>query len=797
MSNLTDPALPNPMADRYFIYIYSAVATKARLTGLGYSRDVTLAAGEMASVDLTDPAAPAPSPMVVERGAVSASTFRLESDDPVMVYCYMATKFGAEAWTPLPVNAWGTQYYAAGIPAEVGADVMAQGAAAFGYVAKMFPAEITVIAADSNTTISMTPAGRVLNAAWRTTVVLHANQAYQLQSYVDTANPDSQQPEFAGTFIQSNKPIAVLSGNTRAQGVDKGPGLAKNSFKNMMIEALAPVEQHGRQFVYMPTLDGNQITGAPGENIEAKRQEELVRVYGTNKQNKQTTLFHSDPATGALIKEKITPPGKLGYFHQAVTVPEAVYYRTDSAAEAFMNSTGVVQYAGSIIDSGGKIGARYNGWGGYMTELAPREQWVNFTPFVTPAYPSSMKHFINVVTDTLSAVKIVWGSGTGQPNGLFPFTRRIKGTDLVWGTMGLPAGGDFYLRGSDTTVRFAGFVYGLNMGYEQYRPGATPATYEERLALSYGYPLAPSRRILAPGDSLQIDTVTDCRTLHIHLKALSEDPVGLRSVTLENPVNAKFVFVNPSNPNDLIAKVEAALDVVTIDPLQNASATVVITDRTGKNWRIPYSYRARRVDLTPTGKNGDDLDFGDVPLGVPVERDVTVINPLDSDVTIRDLKFLTGNQNFIIISPTVPPAITLKPGESIVIRIQFIATEKNKHYDDSLRIILGCAEVRIKLLAQEKPAAVDAPDIAGYGLGQNDPNPFHDATSIEFSIPRAGTVRLEIYDLLGRRVATLVDGTMQRGLHSATWTATGVPAGIYYYRLIGENWSGSREMIVR
>jgi hypothetical protein len=335
------------------------------------------------------------------------------------------------------------------------------------------------------------------------------------------------------------------------------------------------------------------------------------------------------------------------------------------------------------------------------------------------------------------------------------------------------------------------------MGYEQYRPGATPATYEERLALSYGYPLAPSRLIQSPGDSLQIDTAIDCKTLHIHLKALNEDPVGLRSISLENPANAKFVFVNPLNPTDFIARVEASLDVVAIDPLQDASATVVITDRTSKTWRIPYSYRARRVDLNPTGKNGEDLDFGDVPLGVPVERDVTVTNPRDSDVTIRDLKFLTGNQDFIIISPTVPPAITLKPGESIVIRIQFIATEKNKHYDDSLRIILGCAEVRIRLLAQEKPAAVDAPDVAGYGLGQNDPNPFHDATSIEFSIPHTGTVRLEIYDLLGRRVATLVDGRMGPGVHRATWNATGVPAGIYYYRLVGENWSGSREMIVR
>jgi hypothetical protein len=285
--------------------------------------------------------------------------------------------------------------------------------------------------------------------------------------------------------------------------------------------------------------------------------------------------------------------------------------------------------------------------------------------------------------------------------------------------------------------------------------------------------------------------------MHVHLKALNENPVGLKSVSLENPTNAMFVFVNPLSPKELIARVEASFDVIPIDPLQDVSATVVITDRSGKTWRIPYSYRARRVDLTPTGKNGEDLDFGDVPLGVPVERDVTVTNPRDSDVTIHDIKFLTGNQNFIVVSPTIPPEITLKPGESIVVRVQFIPTEKNKRYDDSLRIVLGCSEARIRLLAQEKPAGIAAPERTGFALGQNDPNPFHDATSIEFTIPRAANVRLEIYDVLGRKIATLVDGRVGAGLHRATWNVRGVPAGIYYYRLVGEGWSGSREMIVR
>jgi hypothetical protein len=73
-------------------------------------------------------------------------------------------------------------------------------------------------------------------------------------------------------------------------------------------------------------------------------------------------------------------------------------------------------------------------------------------------------------------------------------------------------------------------------------------------------------------------------------------------------------------------------------------------------------------------------------------------------------------------------------------------------------------------------------------LGRGAPNPFHDATRIAFSMPEAGPVRLTVHDVLGRRVATLVDAHRPAGRHQVTWVGrdadgTGVPAGIYFARL--------------
>jgi hypothetical protein len=75
----------------------------------------------------------------------------------------------------------------------------------------------------------------------------------------------------------------------------------------------------------------------------------------------------------------------------------------------------------------------------------------------------------------------------------------------------------------------------------------------------------------------------------------------------------------------------------------------------------------------------------------------------------------------------------------------------------------------------------DSPN--SFALSQNYPNPFNPSTRISFSIPQAGEVTLKVYDMLGREVATLVNGAMAAGTHYATFDASGLSSGIYLYEL--------------
>jgi hypothetical protein len=72
---------------------------------------------------------------------------------------------------------------------------------------------------------------------------------------------------------------------------------------------------------------------------------------------------------------------------------------------------------------------------------------------------------------------------------------------------------------------------------------------------------------------------------------------------------------------------------------------------------------------------------------------------------------------------------------------------------------------------------------AEFFLSQNYPNPFNPSTVISYGLPLTTHVILEIYDILGSRVVTLLDESQSAGFHSATWHAEEVPTGIYFYRL--------------
>lgn len=83
-----------------------------------------------------------------------------------------------------------------------------------------------------------------------------------------------------------------------------------------------------------------------------------------------------------------------------------------------------------------------------------------------------------------------------------------------------------------------------------------------------------------------------------------------------------------------------------------------------------------------------------------------------------------------------------------------------------------------------------------FALHQNHPNPFNPVTTIGYSLPLATQVRLEIFDLTGRRVADLVHARQAAGEHRVTFNAARLSSGVYYYRMQAGDFSAVRRMIL-
>jgi len=83
-----------------------------------------------------------------------------------------------------------------------------------------------------------------------------------------------------------------------------------------------------------------------------------------------------------------------------------------------------------------------------------------------------------------------------------------------------------------------------------------------------------------------------------------------------------------------------------------------------------------------------------------------------------------------------------------------------------------------------------------FSLSQNYPNPFNPVTNIKFNLPKSGTVRLVVFDVMGREVATMINENMNAGSYTADFDASSLSSGIYFYKLITADFTDTKKMML-
>ena len=190
---------------------------------------------------------------------------------------------------------------------------------------------------------------------------------------------------------------------------------------------------------------------------------------------------------------------------------------------------------------------------------------------------------------------------------------------------------------------------------------------------------------------------------------------------------------------------------------------------------------------------------GDIEVATRWTTDITVVDPLsvNEEVTVQDNNITVALEADMDLQSDIALAdaeLTLEAssgtrsieavGGTYTIGAEGQASSSAKMAGGAAA---GAAEIDAES-SSERPEKAE--------LKSNYPNPFNPVTTIEYILPEEAEVRLEIYDILGRRVAVLEDGLQQAGTHQIQWDASVFSSGTYIYRLEAGAFTETRQMML-
>jgi hypothetical protein len=121
--------------------------------------------------------------------------------------------------------------------------------------------------------------------------------------------------------------------------------------------------------------------------------------------------------------------------------------------------------------------------------------------------------------------------------------------------------------------------------------------------------------------------------------------------------------------------------------------------------------------------------------------------------------------------------------------------ENGRTYSYSL-IAVDVNGQREELGTVEASPNANAVVVTEYALHQNFPNPFNPSTTITFDLVESGNVTLQVFNLMGQEVATLVNGNLSSGRHTIDFNAASLPSGLYLYKLEANGFSAEKKMLL-
>jgi len=611
-------------------------------------------------------------------GQPSRDLYEITADRDVSLTCYFATTYGAEAFSPLPVEQWGTTHAVVSLPPDSVLHVMTyitQEEDQYG--ARRSPEQVVVIAALDGTRITFEPED-TLELVPRTTISLDAGEAMQ-HKFDGWSRPYRPSLGMVGTRITSNKPIGVLSGNARvATGDLPVAPVTRNSIKNPLVEWVRPTAMRGRSFAYRSFGD---IAGA--------RTGERLRIIATGPGSTTVTTTAGPWGDRVMRQGSVTDL----YLTENDTFDLRSFEIRASGPIEVVAVSGAWTGLGKL-STDPDFPPEILAWSPAMTTLTPHDAWFDRSRFHAPVYPVQLQHNLTIVADAAAELTL----------DDVPITTmtRVFGSSMQCITMPI-APGDHVVR--SRRGRFSGTVSGRARGWEAFRPmGVRPgggsldgsnapahvATYAENIAVSYAYPLTGTPM---PPDSFAVDTARACDSLLVAART-----VGL------SLIDSSRYQVTIGDSSNVIVRRDSILDGdlhvgwrVVVRPARtdaDARAIVTVVDAFGTRRTFVFTYTAAPLAVAPSR-----VELFSIPVGVVRSTTVTITNRTDVPITIAAIDLANGSSGFAL--PDAPLRdITLAAGGDYAQRVTFVGTEYDSVHRDTILLRGDCLDERIPLMAR-------------------------------------------------------------------------------------------------
>lgn len=208
-------------------------------------------------------------------------------------------------------------------------------------------------------------------------------------------------------------------------------------------------------------------------------------------------------------------------------------------------------------------------------------------------------------------------------------------------------------------------------------------------------------------------------------------------------------------------------------------------------WPLGPACQAMLDEEALLAVNTADVSFGVTNEGDNIRDEITLTNPASSPGLLVGRLSLSGSSSFYLTNQE--PIFILEPGESRSFTVSY-RPERQEKAEGEIKITHNGTNLASPYTITLQGEAL--PENKTFILEQNYPNPFNASTNIPFALATDAFVRLDVYDLMGRHVQSLINEQRPSGRYSARLNANEFASGVYIYRIIIDGTARSGKLLL-